>query len=742
MKKLHIVANRLPFSIEEEDQELKLKPSVGGLATGMKSVYQDFDGKWIGWPGEAIDDYTPREVAQIEGLLKQKGCESVWMNSEEVTSFYEGFCNRTIWPLFHYFNQFVDYTQAFWDSYVAMNRRFADKTLEVVEDGDYVWVHDYQLMLVPRMLKEARPNITIGFFLHIPFPSYEVFRMLPWRNELLQGLLGADLVGFHTYDYERHFLSSVRRLFGYDMTFNRIHVGERIVLADAFPMGIDYAKFHDSSLEIISKPLQEKSDVHRELEKYFLMTPAGKLLLSIDRLDYSKGIPHRLRAFERFLEKYPQYQNRVTLVMLAVPSRNSVPQYQQLKSEVDELVGRINGLYGTVNNTPVWYFYRSMPFENLVDLYSMCDVALLTPVRDGMNLVAKEYVACRTNQTGVMILSEMAGAVKEMGESLVINPNNENEVAEAIFQALEMPVDEQKARMAAMQERLKRFDVFKWAELFVASLSRVERLQRDFLATKVTTKVREKLMADFAGSKRRALFLDYDGTLTQYKKNSREAAPDKSLVKILKALTADVHNEVTLVSGWDKTTLSEWFDGYDVNLIGEHGVWMRRKGAEWKMLSNATNSWMPIVRPILDGYVTRTPGTFIEEKNYSLVWHYQNAEAELGELRSNELKDELTNIVANHNLEIMEGKKLVEVKTGGINKGVAANRFLLNQNFDFILAMGDDWTDEYLFRELPEGAITIRVGIKPTIAAYKLETVDDVRHFLDAMVNLNGKADQ
>jgi len=226
--------------------------------------------------------------------------------------------------------------------------RFKKKNIEVVEENDYVWVHDYQLMLVPGMIKEKRPDITIGFFLHIPFPSYEVFRILPWRNEILKGLLGADLIGFHTYDYERHFLSSVRRLFGYEISFNQIHIEERIVLADAFPMGIDYDKFHDAALKTLSRPLQEKSTLHQELEKYFLVSPDRKLILSIDRLDYSKGIPNRLKAFERFLEKYPEYRSKVTLVMLAVPSRNSVPQYQQLKREVDELVGRIRKSRGTL----------------------------------------------------------------------------------------------------------------------------------------------------------------------------------------------------------------------------------------------------------------------------------------------------------------------------------------------------------------------------------------------------------
>ena len=737
MKKLHIVSNRLPFSIASEDDKFVLEPSVGGLATGMKSVYKGFEGRWIGWSGVASDSYTPDQLNEIHDMMEKEGCEPIPLTADEVHDFYEGFCNRTIWPLFHYFTQYVDYTPEFWDAYVEINQRFADKVLEIAEENDFVWVHDYQLMLVPGMIKEKRPDITIGFFLHIPFPSYEVFRILPWRNQLLKGLLGADLVGFHTYDYERHFLSSVRRLFGYEITFNQIHIGERILLVDAFPMGIDYEKFNTTAQKTISKPLKERSQLHQELEKYFLVSPDRKLILSIDRLDYSKGIPNRLRAFERFLEKYPEYHMKVTLVMLAVPSRKSVPQYQQLRKEVDELVGRINGLYGSVNYAPVWYFYRSMPFENLVELYSMSDVALITPVRDGMNLVAKEYVASRTNQTGVMVLSEMTGVVKEMGEAIVINPHDENEVAAAIKQALEMPVEEQKSRMSVIQNRLKRYDVFRWADQFLSSLRRITQIQSDFLAKKITPSLSKKLLEEFSNAKSRAIFLDYDGTLTHFKKATREeepnAAPDEPLHHILDALTSDKRNEVVLISGRDKETLSKWFDNSEVSLVSEHGVWMREKGGEWQMLTNATNTWMPMVRPILDSFVVRTPGTYLEEKNYSLVWHFENAEAELGELRANELKDELTTLVANHNLEIMEGNKVVEVKTGGINKGVAANRFLLNKNFDYIMAMGDDWTDEYLFRELPPEAVTIKVGIKHTSASYKLETVDAVRNFLRVM---------
>jgi trehalose 6-phosphate synthase/phosphatase len=733
MNKLHILSNRLPFKAQKIDDDFKLTPSVGGLATGMKSVYKQYNGNWIGWPGISAENLIGDDRHKIDKTLLKEGCVTVHLSEKDVHEYYEGFSNKTIWPLFHYFNEFVEYDQDTWNTYVRVNQKFADAALNVLGEGDTIWVHDYQLLLVPEMIKKHRPDVTIGFFLHIPFPSYEVFRILPWRNELIKGMLGADLLGFHTYDYERHFFSTVRRLLGHEINFNKIHTEDRIILADAFPMGIDYDKFMNASVEVKHKLLQEKSELQIELEKYFLISPNRKLILSIDRLDYTKGIPNRLKAFSIFLEKYPEYQGNVSLVLLAVPSRGNVEQYQKLKEQVDGLVGYINGKFGKVNYTPVWYFYRSLPFENLIELYNASDVALITPVRDGMNLVAKEYVASRVNKTGVVILSEMAGASKEMGEALIINPNNFNEIADTIHDALEMPIDEQRGRMSSMQERIKRYDVFKWASEFVKSLEKVEGIQQQFNTKKVTSSIQKLIVGDYADAKKRAIFLDYDGTLSGFKSNPEDAFPDDEVLGIVKKLTADEKNEVTIISGRGRATLEKWFEGYDVNLIVEHGVWTRIRGGEWEMLQQINAEWKDNIRPALENFVDRTPGAFIEEKNYSLVWHYRKAEPEQGVLRANELKDELTNLIANHNLEIMEGNKVIEVKSGGINKGAAAMRFLGNQQFDFILAIGDDWTDEYMFRELPEMAVTVKVGMVNTAAKFKVESVNAVRKLLSTL---------
>lgn len=731
MKRIHIVSNRLPWNVNLQEQNIELIPSVGGLATGVRSIYKNFKGNWIGWPGIALDKLQENTLQEIDKALDKESCLCVHLTEKEIDLYYNGFCNNTLWPLFHYFMQYTEYNPQMWQVYKSVNQKFADKALETVENGDSVWIHDYQLMLVPEMIKKKKPGVTVGFFLHIPFPSFEVFRLLPWRVDLIQGLLGADLLGFHTYDYTRHFMSSVRSLLGHEISFNQIYLKDRVILADVFPMGIDYNKYKDAASQTSQKTPQQKSDLHRELEKYYLLSSKRELILSIDRLDYTKGIPIRLKAFSLFLEKYPQFRGKVTLILLTVPSRGKVEQYQSLKSEVDQLVGNINGQYGNINYTPVWYFYRTLPFESLIELYCSCNVALITPIRDGMNLVAKEYVASRTNRTGSLVLSEMAGVAKEMGEALIINPNNSEEIVDAIYKALTMSEDEQRERMIMLQDRIKRYDVFKWAQEFVDALEKIQQIQHSFSANLVTTPIRKQILTNYKRAKKRAIFLDYDGTLTPFKKTPDAAIPDQALHNLLTQLAADPKNDVTIISGRDRESLDAWLSQHPINLIAEHGVWFKPTGETWEMLANLKNDWKEKISPVLERFMDRTPGTFIEEKNFSLAWHYRKAEPDQGELRASELKSSLTNLIANLNLELMEGQKVVEVKNIGFNKGLAALHLINKQNYDFILAIGDDWTDEYLFKELPKEACTIKVGMKNTNATYKLESVAAVRDFLN-----------
>ena len=730
MKRFLIISNRLPVQIAISEDKINVTPSVGGLATGMQSVSKSFKSSWIGWSGVDSKNLSQEQQAKVNEALEKENCIDVNLTEEEVELYYEGFSNKTIWPLFHYFSQFVEYEEEQWNAYKEVNQKFADIIAENMEGVDKIWIHDYHLLLLPQMIKERFPDVTIGFFLHIPFPSYEVFRILPWRTEIINGMLGADLLGFHTFDYERHFMSSVRRLLGYDIQINEISLPRRIVKVDNFPMGIDYEKFNSAALASQKKSVRDKSEVRKELERYYLLYPETKFILSIDRLDYSKGLINRLEAFEYFLQEYPQYRDKVTLVLLAVPSRVGVEQYQQMKSEVDEIVGRVNGKYSSINRMPIWYFYRSLPFQNLVDLYNYCEIALITPIRDGMNLVAKEFIASKTDGRGVLILSEMAGASKEMSEALIINPNDRAQIAKAIETAIEMPVEEQIERNTILQNRLKRYNVEKWANDFLSSLEKVKMSEEMYLAKKLTKTAQKSLVKDICKSDNRVFFLDYDGTLAGFKNNPSHAKPDEELYELLDELNENPKNSVVLISGRDKQTFEKWFGHKKYTLIVEHGVWVRRPDSEWQMIEPLDDSWKDSIRSALEFYVDRTPGSFIEEKNYSLVWHYRKSDPELGVNRAIELKDELTSLVSNLNLEILEGNKVIEIKNRGVNKGRAAQKLLHELPADEIVAIGDDWTDEFLFAEIPDSAVTIKVGLAKTIAKYKVENVEEVRNLL------------
>ncbi len=731
MNKTIIISNRLPVQLEIDKNSIVATPSVGGLATGMKSVHRDSNGIWIGWSGLNDEDLTPELQSKIDVELEKHQCASVNLSKEEVDGFYFGFSNKTIWPLFHYFMEYAEFDAKDWETYKLVNRKFADKVIENLSEGDTVWVHDYQLLLLPKYIKEKRPDVNIGFFLHIPFPSFEVFRTLPWREELLEGMLGADLLGFHTYEYERHFLSSVHRILGYGSNFNNIILEDREVKVDSFPMGIDYDKFSIAAKKHNKKKGEEKSDVQLEIDSHFKNDENNTLILSIDRLDYTKGIPNRLLAFEHFLNKYPKYRGKARLVMLAVPSRSNVPQYQLLKNEVDQLVGRINGEFSEVNWTPIWYFYRSMPFENLIDLYTSCDVALLTPLRDGMNLVAKEYVACREDQTGVLILSEMTGASQEMGECLLINPNDYDKVADTLKKAIEMPKEEQVSRNKSLQKRLKRYNVERWAKDFMDTLKETSQNKEQHQIKKLNEKRKKDLLKKYKEAEKRVLFFDYDGTLAPFKKIPENAKPTPELFEALDKIHNDPKTDLILITGRDKFTFNKWFGHKNYKLIAEHGAWFKDADKDWVMLEALTNTWFESVLPILENFMDRTPGSLIEEKAYSLTWHYRNMDPDLGKSRASQLISTLEGLITNHNLEIMEGDKVIEVKVSGVNKGRSACKMLLGKDYDFIFAIGDDVTDEYMFKELPEETYTVKVGLKKTIANFYVDGTKQVKELLD-----------
>lgn len=725
MSKLIIVSNRLPISVSKGDTALQYTESIGGLTTGLSSFFENGDSLWIGWPGITSDDTTVDEQHEIEEHLRGKDYHPIFLSREEHQNFYYGFCNDTIWPLFHYFHLYTQFDETYWQSYQQVNTRFAETIGEVAEPGDTIWIQDYHFLLLPQMVRKRVPDASIGFFLHIPFPSYELFRLLPWRSELLCGLMGADLIGFHTFSYARHFLDSVRQILGYGNKLGVIQAEDRLIKADAFPMGIDYRRFADAG---------DLPEVRAEVNRLRQEVQDRQIVFSVDRLDYSKGIPERLVAYDHFLTQYPEYKGKVTLIQVTAPSRTGVEQYQQLKKQIDEMIGDINGRHASLGWMPVWYLYQSQGFHPLRALYEIADVALLTPLRDGMNLVAKEYVASKTQGRGVLVISEMTGAANEMVEALVVNPHNKQQIADALHQALSMPLREQARRNRAMQARLARYDIRRWAEDFLESLAEVHRAAMSLSVQILDRKHEAELIEKYKRAQDRLIILDYDGTLVSLTERPQDATPDDALYKLLEALVSDRRNQVLLLSGRSKEQLNEWLERFELGMVAEHGVWIRPQDGKWQTVEPLDASWKASIRPILDRFVERTPGSLMEEKTFALAWHYRRVNDDLAVVRSQELKETLLQLTANLHLDVLEGDKVIEVKNIGINKGKAAGYWLAQKPWEFILALGDAWTDEDTFTVMPDHAYSIRVGLKPSSARFNLESPRDVRRLLTKLI--------
>jgi trehalose 6-phosphate synthase/phosphatase len=727
--RLLVVSNRLPFTATTNEKgELALHTSPGGLVSGLtaflnatKKDKSSLDQLWIGWPGTEVDD---KAQARLKSEAAKQHAFPVFVDANTMDRFYHGFCNSTIWPLFHYFPSFAKFNEADWMDYVKVNEIFRDAIVKVAEPGDTVWVHDYHLMLLPRLLREKIPDLSIGFFLHTPFPSYDVFRTLPtrWRKEILDGILGADLIGFHTIDYTQHFLRCILRILGVDNNFGQLVIdGERAVRVDTFPMSVDYQQIRQTI---------KTDDVQGQAQKLRSTLGNLKTVLSLDRLDYTKGIKHRLEAFASFLSQYPEWQRKVVLLLSVVPSRLGSEHYQEMKEEIDKLVGSINGKFGTIDWTPIVYRYRFLPYNELLGLFAVSDVALVTPLRDGMNLIAKEYVASRANQMGVLILSEMAGASRELGEALIINPNDHSEIVEALKTALEMPEEEQVRRNRVMQTRLEHYDVIRWGQEFVYELNSVKQQQKQYSARLMDRLTREKLVNEYAKSEHRVLFLDYDGTLSPFKERPETAVPGAILLGILNNLSEDPRNDLVIISGRQKSLLEKWFNGLNIGLVAEHGAWIKEKDKDWVPAVKVESNWKEKVLPILRSHEDRLPGSFTEEKEFSLVWNFRSADPELASVRSKELADELSYFSENTDLQVLQASKSIEVRNIGIDKGTAAKLLLAGKTFDFVLAVGDDQADEDLFKVLPDKSFSIKVGLSKSYAKYNLKNHREVVQLL------------
>lgn len=716
------VSNRLPVTVGE-----KITKSSGGLVAALEGLSpEEYDLKWIGWPGGCIGD--PARQREIEQLLVQEhGCIPVFLSEEEVAGHYEGFANSSVWPLLHYMPNFMRYDPAWWDHYHAVNQRFAEKVLEIAQPGDLVWVHDYQLMLMPEMLHARMPNLKIGFFLHTPFPSFETFRCHPRRRELIAGMLGASLVGFHTFGYMRHFRSTVLRLLGLESEITRIRTEDGHVAAmGVFPIGINARKFE---AELDSPDFEQRVVDFRKAD-------AGKrVVLSVERMDYTKGILHRLDAIEHFLADL-EARDSVKFIFVSVPSREEVEEYKDLRAEVESRVGRINGQYATLSSSPIRFVHASVDFTDLCALYATADVGLITPLIDGMNLVAKEYIACQREHAGVLILSEFAGAAEELSNAILVNPYDTRAVAQSLRDALAMSADEKRAANKPMRERVQRYDAQHWARVFIDHLKAAE--QPAPVVPESIEDAGRRMTSAVSQKNKIALFLDYDGTLREIEREPAAATPTADIYSLLDRLREQERLAVTIISGRAADDLEAWFARYPFHLVAEHGASLRRAGqSEWtKTVRNISYAWKDDLLEVLRLYEQSTPGSFIEEKRTSLVWHYRKTDPEFGSWKAHQLADELGAMMANEPVQIRHGRKIVEATAAQISKGAAVRWLLEETTHDLVVCAGDDQTDESMFELESPNFVSIKVGREPTRARYRLRDPAAFRQFLREALRL------
>lgn len=725
---LLVVSNRLPVRVERQGDDWLVVPSAGGLATALRGL--DEQPLWIGWPGAEIDAAS-RDA--VRDRLREQGLAPVHLSADEERLYYRGFCNTALWPLFHYFTSSVSYDEQEWCAYVAVNERFAAVVADHAPPGARVWVHDFHLMLLPALLRKARPDLEIGFFLHIPFPSSEVYRLLPRREELLEGLLGADHLGFHTSDYARHFRATCVRVLGLDMEWDGIQLPGRRIGIGVHPIGIDTAHF----AALAAQP--RTVELYHEYRQRF---GARRVVLGIERLDYTKGVGLKLEAFERFLAADPSRVETTALLQVLVPSRLDHPDYQILKSQIEETIGRINGTFGRPGLVPVHYLHRSLDPEELVALYRCAAVCLVTPVRDGMNLVAQEFVACQAAASplpdcdGALVLSEFAGAAHTLGSALLVNPWHRDQAAEAIAAGLEMDHPERRHRILAMNRSVQAMDCNVWARGFCTALAK--SAAGNAIAPRsqpLHGEGRATLRAAFHSATPRLLFLDYDGTLRELASRPELATPSTELRALLRSLTALPDTEVHIVSGRPGQTLAKWFGDLPLHLCAEHGATWRSRGGQWASDPDLQLEWMPQVRTILESVSREVPGSFVEEKTCAIAWHYRMADVDYGPWRARELRARLADELAGAPIDILAGRKVIEVRAAGIHKGRYVARVLAAQTAPAtIVCIGDDRTDLDMYAALPTAAWPIHIGDDHEAARWSLESPAQVRALLAELV--------
>lgn len=719
--KIITVSYRLPVSLKTQKGKVKVTESSGGLATAILSYSQKSDTN-LTWVGVADFDQNTWETGK-DSYERNFDIEPVYLEKPLNRQFYNIFSNSVLWSLFHYFPSYVEYTDDGFDAYKKANEIVAEKVNSIYQPGDIIWVHDYHFMGMPALVREHNPDAKICYFLHIPFPNFEIFRILPNKAKkyILNGVLGSNLVGFHTWDNAIHFTECVEKILGVSHKNFLFSQETHRTKAGSYPISIDFDKFHDAyDNEKIITLREEIKDLYGD----------KRILFSVDRLDYTKGITNRLNAFEKFLQRYPEWREKVVFLLVLVPSREEIKKYGERKRLIELTVSRINGALGNYKWTPVVYQYQSVDFDKLIALYTSADVALISPVRDGMNLVAKEYVASRKDGKGALIISSLAGAAKELKEAITINPFDAEMIADKISLALHMGDDEQQRRMKRMQDYLKKHDVFRWAKTFLNDTEKIH--QSDTKPIPLKDGERSTLIDKFNKAGKRLILLDFDGTLVNLQPRPEMAIPDEKLLSILHNLSLDPKNEVWIVSGRNKDFLQQWLGHLDIGMIAEHGGYIKKD--EWEPVIVGVSGWKDQVIDIMNDYVDTNAESFVEVKEFGVAWHYRNVDEKQGFNTSRELLMLLKNHLFNTPTQIIDGNKVIEVKHFMAHKGTTCKNRVLNGTHDFVLSIGDDKTDEDLFELLTdEHEFSVKVGKGNTSAKYRVDAVEDVLDLLSSL---------
>ncbi|UYL10766.1 bifunctional alpha,alpha-trehalose-phosphate synthase (UDP-forming)/trehalose-phosphatase [Bdellovibrio sp. SKB1291214] len=711
------VSNRLPYSINENGE---LKRGSGGLVSALMGVSKSESFSWFGFETDENNALLMHNmVRKTEGNVN---CYPVYLDKEVYDKYYNGFANDILWPLFHYESHLTNFDRKSWECYREANQVMAQQIAEIAQAGDTVWIHDFHFFLLPKMLRELCPGVRIGFFLHIPFPAAELFRQIPVREELLDGVLACDLIGFHEHSYLRQFIVTLKMVMGVDANFIQAqHEGHRTQLG-VYPISIESDEFKEKA---------ESDQVRNKVEEYRRNQSNPFVIVGVDRLDYSKGLELKLRGFQHALDKYPELRGQISLLQIAIPTREDVPAYMNIRREVEHMVGSITGAFGTPSYNPVHYVYNSVSETELLALYRSSNAILVTSKRDGMNLVAMEYVMAQDLATpGSLILSEFAGAASLLSDALLINPWDVDSVADAIKKAFDMSFEERNDRMSHLQEILSKYSSTRWAKGFLADLE----------ATVLTPAHKPKSLSaeapswssdftQFLTQRRLQVLLDYDGTLVPIAKRPEQAQLSQETRDVLTALAKKC--DLYILSGRNREFLDAQFAGLNLNLSAEHGAFVKLAGRDWNTrISSDINSWYPHVEKIMSDYAEKVPLSFVERKNASLVWHFRLSPPDFAAYHSKKMDEELQLGMSNQPVTINMGKMIVEAKALECNKGNFVRWLQQRYRDTHILAVGDDRTDEDMFAAVADVGLSVKVGDGVTIAQYRLKDQKEVVSWL------------